>query len=284
MPRPKRPLIRSSGPIKKTVFILSVSSDIGTHLAEKYLRRGFTVVGTYRTKTNVQDLQGLPNCVLFKCDLGKRADLDRFVRQIRNKRLRWDVLISCAGHPLPVMPFFDCDFDEWAGSVGVNAIGQLRALHMLYPYRNRKKADVVFFAGGGMNGSVVNFSAYTISKIMLAKMCEFLDAENKDLSVFIVGPGWTRTKIHKTILSDKRTAESKASETRDFLKNKNGTSLDDIYECIDWLCEQGKPMAGGRNFSVVYDPWRKDKREKLKKALKSDPDMYKLRRSKNEFR
>jgi len=119
---------------------------------------------------------------------------------------------------------------------------------------------------------------------MLAKMCEFLDAENKDLNVFIVGPGWTKTKIHHTILSDKRTVKAKVLETRDFLKNKNGTSLDDIDECVDWLCAQGKPVAGGRNFSVVYDPWRKDKREKLKKALKSDPNMYKLRRSKNEFR
>jgi len=118
---------------------------------------------------------------------------------------------------------------------------------------------------------------------MLAKMCEFLDAENKDLNVFIVGPGWTKTKIHHTILSDKRTVKSKVLETRDFLKNKNGTSLDDIDECVDWLCEQGKPVAGGRNFSVVYDPWRKDKREQLKKALKLDPDMYKLRRNKNNF-
>ena len=283
MPLKKRPLIRSPGPIKKTVILLSVSSDIGAHLARKYLRRGFTVVGTYRTKAHVRDLQGLPDCLLFKCDLGKRTDVDRFIRQVKNKKLAWDVLISCVGHPLPVIPFFDCDFDEWKGSVGVNAIEQLRALHMLHPYRNRRKADVVFFAGGGMNGSVVNFSAYTISKIMLAKMCEFLDAENKDLNVFIVGPGWTRTKIHKTILSDKRTAKFKVLETRDFLKNKNGTSLDDIYECVDWLCEQGKPVAGGRNFSVVYDPWREGKREKLKKALKTDPNMYKLRRNKNSF-
>src|SRR3990167_6885862 len=119
MPRKKRPLIRSSGPIKKTVILLSVSSDIGAHLARKYLRRGFTVVGTYRTKAHVRDLRGLPDCLLFKCDLGKRTDVDRFIRQGKKKKLAWDVLISCVGHPLPVIPFFDCDFNEWKGSIGV---------------------------------------------------------------------------------------------------------------------------------------------------------------------
>ena len=107
--------------------------------------------------------------------------------------------------------------------------------HMLYPLRNKKGADAVFFAGGGMNGSVVDFSAYTISKIMLAKMCEFLDAENKDLNVYIVGPGWTKTKIHAAILNDKRSSQSKVRETKSFLKTKGGTSLDDIYECINEL-------------------------------------------------
>ena len=281
MPRRQKKQIPSSGRIK-TVIILSVSSDIGTHLALKYLERGFRVIGTYRNRAHVAALEGQKNCHLFSCDLSHGEGLNDFVHQVGDRKISWDIFISCAGQPLPVMPFFECDFDEWSASVHVNAIEQLRALHMLYPCRNKKGAHAVFFAGGGMNGTVKNFSAYTISKIMLAKMCEFLDAENRSLNVFIVGPGWTKTKIHNTILADKRTARAKASETKDFLKDKAGTSLDDIYECIDWLCAEGRSLAGGRNFSVVYDGWRKGRREKLKKALKSDPDMYKLRRSGNE--
>ncbi len=269
--------------MKKTVIILSISSDIGTHLAKKYLERGFTVVGTYRNRSHVQELQGQKKCHLFFCDLAHGEGLKAFVSQVKEHKWSWDIFISCAGHPLPVVPFFESNFDEWSSSVHVNAIEQLRALHMLHPYRNKKKADAVFFAGGGMNGSVVNFSAYTVSKIMLAKMCEFLDAENEDLNVFIVGPGWTKTKIHGTILSDRRTAKAKVTETRAFLSKKAGTSLDEIDECIEWLRGQGKAVAGGRNFSVVYDPWREKTRAQLTRALKADPQMYKLRRCKNEF-
>lgn len=134
-----------------------------------------------------------------------------------------------------------------------------------------------------MNGTVLNFSAYTVSKIMLAKMCEFLDAENKDMNIFIVGPGWTKTKIHHTILSDKRTAKAKVKETKDFLKEKEGTPLEDIFNSIEWLRAQGKSVVSGRNFSIVYDPWKEKTRDRLVKALLKDADMYKLRRQGNTF-
>ncbi len=267
----------------KTIFILSISSDIGRHLARQYLAKGHRVLGTYRHGHNLGPLHNQPNCTLWRCDVSQEKDVAKLAGEFRKLKIAWDVFISCVGNPLPVMPFFECDFDEWQNSVRVNSIAQLQALHVLHPFRNPKKADVVYFAGGGMNGKVMNFSAYTISKIMLAKMCEFLDAENKNLNVFIVGPGWTKTKIHQTILSDRRTAAGKIKETKEFLSAKAGTKLNDIFECIEWLCKEGKPVASGRNFSIAYDPWRKAKRGALVKALNGNEDMYKLRRQGNNW-
>ena len=266
----------------KTVIILSVSSDNGAHLAQKYLEQGFRVIGTHRSKAVLSSLKVFPQFTAVQCDVAKAADLKKLATKVKALKQPWDIFVSCVGHPLPLMPFFGSDFDEWAASVHVNSIAQLQALHLLYPLRNKKGADVVYFAGGGMNGPVVNFSAYTVSKIMLAKMCEFLDAENKDLNIFIVGPGWTKTKIHAAILKDKRTATAKVKETKEFLNTKAGTSLDDIFECIDWLSAEGKKVASGRNFSVVYDAWRGKVRTRLVKALKADSNMYKLRRHGNQ--
>jgi len=267
----------------RTVVILSISSDIGQHLAQKYLAQGCRVVGTFRHDAGLKALKAHPRCMLVKCDVSKLADLKRLAAKLKKAGARWDVFISCVGDLLPARPFFESNFKQWADSMHVNSIAQLQALHVLHPLRNRGKADVVFFAGGGMNSAVENLSAYTVSKIMLAKMCEFLDAENKDLNIFIVGPGWTKTKIHQSVLKDKRSAAAKVKGTKGFLKTRKGTSLDDIFECIDWLCRQGKRLASGRNFSVVYDPWRKPQRAKLVKALARDKDMYKLRRSGNGF-
>ena len=115
---------------------------------------------------------------------------------------------------------------------------------------------------------------------MLTKMTEFLDAENKNLSVVIVGPGFTRTKIHDQILKGKDVAAAKLRSTRHDLKKRQSTKLSDIFECVDWLIGEDKDTVSGRNFSVVFDPWKKD-RVNLLKALKCDRDMYKLRRNKN---
>ncbi len=173
---------------------------------------------------------------------------------------------------MPVTSFFGSDFDAWQESFEINSLDQLRVLHALYPFRVKgHTANVVFFAGGGANNAVVNFSAYTLGKITLTKMCEFLDAETKGLNVFIVGPGWTQTKIHRLIPGSGGKAR------------KKGTPLSEIFECIQWLSSQGKGLAGGRNFSIVYDPWRPEARALLVKELKSNPDMYKLRRHKNNF-
>ena len=266
----------------KTIFILSITSDIGSFIARQYLSRGWRVIGTYRTKSQAADSLKAQGCELFHCDLADKKSITKFIQDYKRLRSPWDVFISCAGDLLPAKAFFDCGFDDWAQSVEANSLQQLRVLHGLFVQRRKGKTPrVVFFAGGGMNGAVVNLSAYTASKIFLTKMCEFLDAENKDMSIFIVGPGFTRTKIHDQILKGKAVARVKLKSTRRDLKEKEGTALKDIFECIDWLIHVDKKLVSGRNFSVAFDPWKSNPK-KLLKALKSDRDMYRLRRNKND--
>lgn len=271
-------------PEKKTVLILSITSDIGTALAERYAAEGHRVIGTYRTSDHLQQLRNVPGCQLYHCDIADRKSIAGFIDEFRSVNLPWDTLISCPCTPLPLGQFFSCDFDEWSESIHVNAIEQLRLLHALHPLRaSAEMCDVVFFAGGGTNNAVLNFSAYTVSKIMLIKMCEFLDAENKDLNVFIVGPGWTKTKTHLITLEHSDKNDSKYAETAEFMKTGIGTSMDDIYGCIEWLSVQGKEVASGRNFSVVHDKWKGEWSDELAAALMRDIDMYKLRRNGNDF-
>ncbi len=265
----------------KTVVIISISSDIGKYLARQYAERGWRVIGTFR---RAQSLDGLDETQarLHKLDITSPGQIKAFTARLKRGHIRWDRLICLVGTLLPASDFFDCDFDQWQRSVMVNAIGPLRLVHGLYPLR-RRGARVVFFAGGGANGTVVHMSAYAISKIMLTKMTEFLDAEYPDLHVSIIGPGWTLTKIHQDILDDQGSSAEKRRQTAHDLKHRASTSLDDIDACLEWVCAQPKQLTSGRNFSVVYDPWRKDKRQRLAEALAKDSGMYKLRRQGNQF-
>lgn len=269
---------------QKTIIILSISSDIGVYMAKKYLAQGHRVIGSFRTKKHVHSLLNQKNCVLIPCDFSKPKSIKQFCDVIKKQKITWDVFVSCVGYLLPAQPFFKCDVGDWIGNVHINALEQLRVLHALYPLRTKRTvSDVVFFAGGGANNAVVDITAYAVSKIILTKMCEYLDAENNDLNIFIVGPGWTKTKIHKQILTDQSVAAKKFKETKEFMDTKAGTSIEEIFECIEWLRDEGKVLSGGRNFSVVYDPWRRNTRAQLIKALQADSGMYKLRRHGNGF-
>ena len=267
----------------QAVFILGLSSDIGKELATRYLRNGYIVTGTYRNSQNIVDLIDVPGLHLFDCDVANRESVAALTRNLRVLGIQWNTFISCVGTMEPIGNFFTCDFNAWEQSVIVNSTAQLRVLHALYPYRRQNQVShVVFFAGGGTNSPFTNYSAYCVSKILLIKMCELLDDENMDLNVFIVGPGWVRTKIHKQTVDNPTDAGHSYERTIEFLESENhGTSYEDIYNCINWCIAGGRDIAGGRNFSVAHDPWRRVGKQ-LIEQLRGDLNKFKLRRFRNE--
>lgn len=267
----------------KTVIILSVSSDIGYDLGKRFLRDGFNLIGTYRKYGSMDDFDKYTNCHLLKCDISQKKSINIFLRQFKKLNLKWDILLSCVGDLLPLTSFFECNFENWSDSVQVNSLDQLRVIHGLYPYRNTSVAKVIFFAGGGVNNAVADASAYTAAKIMLIKMCEFLDVENKDISFFSIGPGFLKTKIHRVVYQGKNVSRKKIIETDNYFKTKKSIKMAYLYECLKWLCQQTKDVVGGRNFSLSGDPFRGKKRNLMIRGLMKDKNMYKLRRYKNEF-
>lgn len=271
--------------MQNNIFILGINSDIGFRLAHEFNAEGEKVFGTYRQDDfpiSVSDISGL---TLFHCDITDKKSIHSTKEKFKELASPWDTFISCIGTMEPIGSFFECDYDDWENSVTINSLAQLRFLHNLYPLRQKKKiSNVVFFAGGGTNNSFKNYSAYCISKIMLIKMCELIDDEYGDINVFIIGPGWVRTKMHNQTFRNSLSAGENYKKTVEFFNSSSeGTSSDDIYHCIKWCIAQGKSIAGGRNFSVVHDHWN-DASMDLAEQLQRDDHMYKLRRYKNDFK
>lgn len=265
-----------------TAIIAGCGSDIGHALAERWLSRHWLMGGTFRSgSTAVQSLaeQGM---ALTTCDFADRASVDEAGRKLPLMLPSWDVLVLCPATLEPIVPFCDCNFDEWQSSVEVNALHQLRFLHALLPSRNRHGGTfptVLMFAGGGTNGAPPGFSAYTLSKIALIKSCELLDREMPDVKFTIIGPGWVQTKIHGETLRAGARAGATLQATRDHLKSGDFTPMEKVLDCCDWAVRSDRSIVSGRNFSVVHDRWGE---EPLNGVLAGDPDMYKLRRAGND--
>ena len=105
---------------RKTVFILSVSSDIGLDLAKRYLRSGHRIIGTYRSFAQLAGISSHPRCHLFRCDITQAKDVSSLVLKLERLKKSWDVFISCVGDPRPLSPFFKSSFDEWSHSIHLN--------------------------------------------------------------------------------------------------------------------------------------------------------------------
>ena len=261
-----------------SVMIIAASSDIGGYLARHYLKQGARVFGTYRSLTPEVRRLMAEGVVFFHLDVSSVDSINEFVSALRRAEVCWDVLISAPGLLSPIGPFFELDFDEWERSVIVNSLSQLRVLRAVYPLRtSRHHAKVIFFAGGGTNGSFDNYSAYCIGKILLIKMTELLDSECPDLHLSTIGTGWVNTKIHNQTLAAGVSAGINLQQTRRFLQSDGdkGSSLQAVAECIDWCLSAPRAAVSGKNFSLVFDNWRDPS---FIKELEEKRDSYKLRR------
>jgi len=261
----------------KNILIAGITSGIGEDLAQFYLNDSAIVSGSYRNKLDIGKIDSRISS--YYLDLSKSSSLDKLCHDFKKNNYHWDVLIISIATLEPISSFLSTDFDEWKESFDINYFGQLQLLHSLHQFHSAD-ATVVFFTGGAPNGVLEKYSAYSVAKIGLTKMVEYLDHEDQGAKYVIVGPGWVKTKIHEQTIQANIDAGSNLDRTTEFLKKGNeGTSMLDIYSCINWLIEKPKHMVGGRNFAVVWDNWGTRKgNTKLIEQLKNDADLYKLRR------
>jgi len=269
--------------MRAKTIVIAASSDIGLELSDFYLNRGHEVIGTFRTLSPSLKLLEQRGLKAISCDLTSQALSDSLTK-IKSISSAWDNLVLCPGTQDPVGPFYSCNFDKWQESINTNFVLQMRIVHDLLPLRRIASANgplVLLFAGGGTNNATLNYSAYTLSKIALIKACELLDAEIPDTRFTILGPGWVKTKIHKaTLEAGPSLAGSNYQKTIDKLSGTECNPMSKVIECCDWVVNSPRNIVGGRNFSVVFDSWGSIS---LDSKLRSDPDMYKLRRSGNSF-
>jgi len=268
----------------KTAVILGITSDIGRELAVRLGADGWRIAGTCRKGgsplgTESKDWEIVP------CDFALAGSVDRAVKAFHERGLRWGLVVVAVGTERPVGNFVECEPDEWERGIHVNALSPLRFLRGIHTLREKADApSVAFFSGSGTNNSAPAYSAYCASKILLMKMCELLDAECPDTNFFIIGPGIVRTKIHQQTLEAPGKSGPNYKKVVEFLASGDpGTSLDDIYRCLLWCRSSGKAVVGGRNIALVHDEWRNGG-SSLASALKSDQNLYRLRRFGNQLK
>ena len=97
--------------MSKTAVIISISSDIGTALAKRWLAKGWTLAGTYRSESDAVAGLREKGAAMMACDLSRADGIAAVVSQLST--FAWDVLVIAPATLEALGCFEDIDFVFW---------------------------------------------------------------------------------------------------------------------------------------------------------------------------
>jgi NAD(P)-dependent dehydrogenase (short-subunit alcohol dehydrogenase family) len=188
----------------KTVLITGVGRGIGKALAERFIRNGDFVLGTYlNSPPKIEN----HNFESFPLDLSKPEDIKKCVEKIKNFNRKLDILINNAGVNLDEDETHVVD-SKLRNTLEVNLIGLINFTECLLPLVNRGGHIInVSSSAGSLTDAdfdtashyPFHYPAYKISKAALnmytRSLAMNLKHENKDITVSSVHPGWVKTDM-----------------------------------------------------------------------------------------
>lgn len=257
-------------------LIAGMDSAIGSHVSKYLAANSWEICSTTRKLSYVNDES------VFYCDFTLPESIDECTSKIRKVFPEINLLVIAIGLMNPIGNFGNCEFNQWEKTFYVNCTGPLRFINRLLPcLRMQENSMVLTFAGGAVNSAPKFYTSYNLSKISLVKSMELLSGEESKIKFISLGTGWINTPIHlQTINAKESLGESEilAETERRYMLNEF-VNIDSINDFIKWSYFDAPLSISGRNFSLVNDNWRSGK---LIDALNQDPNMYKLRRFKND--
>ena len=184
-------------PATRTWLITGVSSGLGRALAEEVLARGETVVGTVRSRADLDRFEALAlgRAIGVELDVTDRAAIRRVVPAVLEAQGGVDVLVNNAGYALSGA-FEEVSDDEFAHQMDTNFTGAAWVIAAALPALRRRGGGRVINVSSqsGLIG-YAGLSVYSASKFALEGLSESLQAELAPfgIKVTIVQPGGFRT-------------------------------------------------------------------------------------------
>jgi len=184
-------------PAARTWLITGVSSGLGRALAEEVLTRGDTVVGTVRSRADLERFAALApgRAIGVELDVTERAAIRRVVPAVLEAQGGLDVLVNNAGYALSGA-FEEVSDEEFAHQMDTNFTGAAWVIAAALPALRRRGGGRVINVSSqsGLIG-YAGLSVYSASKFALEGLSESLRAELAPfgIKVTIVQPGGFRT-------------------------------------------------------------------------------------------
>ena len=188
---------------KKIALVTGASSGIGSATAIKLAQKNVHVIITGKTLSGLQvteskiKLDG-GTSTIAQLDMNDFVGIDRLGMEIFKRWGKLDILISNAAVLGILGPLHHQSSEDFFDVININLLSNHRLIRSMDALLKKSTFSKALFLSSSMASTPKSFwGAYAISKAALNHMVKIWANENKNnnLSVIIVNPGKTRTKM-----------------------------------------------------------------------------------------
>ena len=187
----------------KYIFITGVNRGIGFFLTKELLKRGHSVIGTYRKTIDNNNLQKLKSAFPSTLNLTyrdvkaiKQGELTGYLDSFKAV----DILINNSG----ILDCGNVDFeqlkiDDLVRSIEVDTLGPMKITQLLLPKLAESANPCVFHMTSQMGSIADNLNGgyyfYRISKAALNMFNKSFSKDYPHILSIVIHPGWVRTDM-----------------------------------------------------------------------------------------
>ncbi|KAF2435306.1 NAD(P)-binding protein [Tothia fuscella] len=202
---PSRPELSATG---KVVFITGGGSGIGKATAIAFAQAGAKVVAIFgRRIGNLQSAaeeiskanpKGTTTVVIESVDISQRQELVVVFKNARDKAggALVDIIVNNAGSLKPLSRLATYDERNLRESIEGNLIGSFNVVQAVFSMLAPNAKILNISSGIAHISPFPGMRAYASLKLAVAKMFDYLQAENPELGVFNIQPGVVETELN----------------------------------------------------------------------------------------
>ncbi len=198
-----------------TVLLIGASRGIGFELARQYLADGWRVIATARSDDGLANLKAL-GAQSLRLDVANPASNSGLSWQLDGEKI--DLALYVAGAMDRASASTPPTRDSFDAVMHTNVMGAMQVIPQIVPMVQETKGVIACISsvmGSLQETTSGNAALYRVSKVALNMVVRCTQAEQPDITVLAIHPGWVQTDMGGTAAP--LTPEQSASSLRQTL-------------------------------------------------------------------
>jgi len=179
----------------KTILLIGASRGIGFELASQYIADGWRVIATARSDEGLERLQAL-GAQTLRLDVADPASNSGLTRQLDGEKI--DLAIFVAGAMDRANTSTPPTRDSFDTVMHTNVMGAMQVIPQIVPMVQEARgvmACISSIMGSLQETTSGNAVLYRVSKAALNMVVRCTQAEQPDITVLAIHPGWVQTDM-----------------------------------------------------------------------------------------